>query len=190
MTTHPATNPSTTWQATLGRLQTEIPPRQFGDFLQPCVGHQWQGDDLVVAAPTSYAVAWLTLPLHLQMAEEALARTVGRTARILYQAMPHVVLAAPASEPAVETEPVPEADPDHCPDHPEEYLRWRTKWGSLKRMEQKWEDEIYFCPGNDGNCRWVYSMQLGTIIPAGPGKNTYEAALGAYKQKRSESSRR
>ncbi len=184
-----ATQPaSATWSEVRQLLRMELPPRLFDDYVGPCVGHQWFGDELVVAAASSFAVSWLTIPMHQEMADEALARVVGPTARILYRAMPQVVLSAPA---AVAEDPVPavedEANPDHCPDHPEQYLRWRTRWGSLKRMERKWEDEIYFCSGDDRDCTWVYSRDLGVIVAQGAAApNTYESVLVAYKHKRAD----
>ena len=83
-------DPSSTWQAVLGRLQMEMPKEHFNTFLRPCVGHSWHDGDLVVAAASSFIVSWLELPLHLSMAQEALSKTLGRSANILYRAMPNV----------------------------------------------------------------------------------------------------
>ena len=175
-----------TWRDTLDLLELEMPREHFNTFLRPSVGQQWEGNELVVAAASSFAISWLTLPLHVAMAEDALSRTVGMTVHILYRAMPEVILSAPPIAPADATAEI-EADPDHCPNHPERYLRWRTRWGSLKRMEQKWEDEIYFCAGDDRDCTWVYSRDLGVVVAAGNAvPNTYESVLSAYKHKRAE----
>ena len=172
-------DPGSAWQAVLGRLQLEIPREQFDDFLRPCVGLRWDGDVLEVGATSTFAVSWLTLPLHREMVEEAVAKTVGATSRIVYRAVPGIVKVAAPVESETPLEPE-----DHCPNHPEDYLRWRTRWGSLRRMEQKYEDEIYYCVGDNGDCRWVYSRDRGVIIPAGPGKNTYDHVLAAYRVKR------
>ena len=191
-----AIQPASAWQEALSILEMEIPPQHFRTFLSPTLGHQWSGDELVVAASSSFAVSWLTLPLHLAMAEEALARTVGRTVRILYQPMPDVMVATPAEDAppdarvrayssGVGVAEVQE-DPAHCPEHPEEYLRKRTRWPSLNRMEQKYEDEIYFCAGDDRECTWVYSMQVGTIVPAGARKQEPLDVLRAYKHRQTE----
>ena len=83
-------NPASAWRAVLGRLQLEMPREHFNTFLQPCVGHAWEGDDLVVAAASSFVVSWLELPLHLAMAQEALTRTLGREAGIQYRPLPAV----------------------------------------------------------------------------------------------------
>ncbi len=70
-------DPASLWQAVLGRLQLEMPKEHFNTFLRPCVGQSWDGDCLVVAAASSFAVSWLELPLHLTMAQEALAGALG-----------------------------------------------------------------------------------------------------------------
>lgn len=92
MAKHP--DPTSAWRAVLGRLQLEMPPAQFNTYLQPCVGHAWDDDCLVVAAGSSFAVSWLELPLHRTMAHEALAKTLGHSASIEYRALPGI--AAPA----------------------------------------------------------------------------------------------
>ena len=96
-------DPASVWQAVLGRLQMEIPKEHFNTFLRPCVGHSWHDGDLVVAAASSFAVSWLELPLHLAMAGEALTKTLGRDANILYRAMPSV---APAGDAEAEVDRV------------------------------------------------------------------------------------
>ena len=88
-------DPASLWQAVLGRLQLEMPKEHFNTFLRPCVGQSWDGDCLVVAAASSFAVSWLELPLHLSMAQEALAGALGpdslpKGAAIRYEAMPTV----------------------------------------------------------------------------------------------------
>lgn len=180
--------PASTWHAVLGRLQLEIPHEQFRQFLVPAAGHSWEGDALVVAAPHSFAVSWLTLPLHLEMAEEALAKTVGETARILYRAMPHVFLSAPSepSGPDATAGTAPEKESDHCPEHPEDYLRWRTRWDSIRRQEQKYEDEVYYCAGDDRCCSWVYSLQLGVLVPSGKDQLSPLELLRTYKGRQSQ----
>ena len=92
-------NPASAWRAVLGRLQLEMPREHFNTFLQPCVGHAWEGDDLVVAAASSFVVSWLELPLHLAMAQEALTRTLGREAGIQYRPLPAVAQTTAGAEP-------------------------------------------------------------------------------------------
>ena len=93
-------DPTSAWRAVLGRLQLEMPPAHFNTFLQPCVGHAWEGDRLVVAAGSSFVVSWLELPLHYAMAQEALAKTLGgaaSAASIEYRALPGVAAAGGAN---------------------------------------------------------------------------------------------
>ncbi len=85
-----SSDPALIWRAVLGRLQLEMPKEHFDTFLRPCVGHDWDGNCLVVAAASSFAVSWLELPLHLAMAQEALAKTLSKAAHIRYEAMPSV----------------------------------------------------------------------------------------------------
>ena len=72
------------WQAALGRLQLEIPQEQFNTFLRPCTGLGWQGNCLFIGAPTTFAVSWLELPLHLEMIREAVAKTVGAESSVRF----------------------------------------------------------------------------------------------------------
>ena len=81
-------DPVSAWQATLGRLQLEIPQEQFNTFLRPCSGLRWEDDCLVVGATTTFAVSWLELPLHLEMVREAVAKTVGVQSNVRYEALP------------------------------------------------------------------------------------------------------
>ncbi len=92
-------DPASVWQAVLGRLEMEMPREHFNTFLRPTIGHSWDDGDLVVAASSSFAVSWLELPLHLAMAQEALSKTLGRSAGVHYQAMPTVATDGESAEP-------------------------------------------------------------------------------------------
>ena len=81
-------DPVSAWQAALGRLQLEIPHEQFHTFVRPCSGLRWEDDCLVVGATNDFAVSWLELPLHLEMATEAVSKTVGAASRVRYLSMP------------------------------------------------------------------------------------------------------
>ena len=175
-------NPKSAWQATLGRLQLEIPQEQFNSFLRPCVGYEWEGGSLVIAAASSYAASWLTLPLHLAMAEEALTRILGRDGSILYRAMPDVAGVPPDEEPVT---PEPE-EPDQCPNHPEAFLRRRTKYPALVRAAERPGDEIFYCVGDSGACTWVYSHQVGVFIRPGLERQSPWDILRAYQVAREE----
>lgn len=95
-----------------------MPREHFDTFLQPCVGHAWEGGDLVVAAANSFVVTWLELPLHVTMARDALTRALQREAGVIYRVIPGVVDAAPhapqdtvvtaiTASPAVAPSPIP-----------------------------------------------------------------------------------
>lgn len=81
-------DPAGTWQQVLARLQLEVPKEHFTTFLSPCVGYGWEGDDLVVATPSSFCSSWLELPLHHAMANDGLVNVLGRCAQVLYRPMP------------------------------------------------------------------------------------------------------
>ena len=179
-------DPKSVWQAVLARLQLEMPREQFDTFLRPCVGWEWEGGALVVAAASSYAVSWLTLPLHLEMAEEALATMTGRNALILYRAMPAVAVVPPEEEPAASAADADQEDPDQCPNHPEAFLRRRTRYPALLRAAERTGDEIHYCVGDSGHCTWVYSHQVGVFIRPGMEQQTPLDVLRAYEQGRKE----
>ena len=175
-------HPSSVWRAVLGRLQLEMPREHFNTFLRPCVGYEWKDGDLVVAAASSFVITWLELPLHLAMAEEALAKTLDRNSRIVYRAMPDVAGVPPDEQPVdPATEPKPQ-DPDQCANHPEALLRRRTKFPALLRAAERTGDEIYYCVGDSGHCTWVYSRQAGVFIRPGMEYQTPVDILRAYQQ--------
>ena len=176
-------NAQSVWMAVSGRLQLCMPREQHHAFVSPCVGYEWEGGDLVVAAANSSVVSWLELPLHLEMAAEALATTIGRNARILYRAMPGVAGATVPPRPRAASK---QSDPDQCPNHPEAYLRHRTKFPSLRRTADRNGDEVFYCVGDSGLCTWVYSHQVGVFIRPGMEEQTPRDMLRAYEQARKE----
>ena len=177
-------DPASVWHAVLGRLQLEMPQEHFNTFLRPCVGYGWKDGDLVVAAASSLVVTWLELPLHLAMAEEALAKTLDRNARIVYRAMPEVADVPGDEKVVVTTKPEQLEDPEQCPNHPEAFLRRRTKFPALLRSAGRTGDEIFYCVGDSGHCTWVYSHQAGMFIRPGMEEQTPLDMLRAYEQAR------
>ena len=160
-----APNPASAWRTVLGCLQLEMPREHFNEFLKPCVGYTWEDGNLVVAAASPFVVEWLELPLHQAMAEEALARTLGHDAEIIWNVMPDLVQANPEAhptEPESESEPAPE-EPEYCPEHPEPHLRVRSRWYTAREVEQANDDEIHYCKGGGNQCTWVYSVREGCI---------------------------
>ena len=103
----------------------------------------------------------LELPLHQAMAQEALVRTLGYDANIIWNVMPSLVQANQEGNPTVD-EPPPE-EPEYCPEHPEPHLRARSSWYSAREVEKENDDEIYYCKGGGGQCTWVYSVKEGCI---------------------------
>ena len=100
-------DPASAWQVTLGQLQLQIPREHFNTFLRPTIGVEFDEDgNLVVGAASKFSVSWLELPLHLNMAQEALTTTLGRDAQVRYQAMPSAVSAAKEANDAEVSEPI------------------------------------------------------------------------------------
>ena len=152
----------------LGRLQLEMPRDHFNAFLQPCVGYAWEDGDLVVAAASAFVVKWLELPLHRAMAQEALVRTLGHDANIIWNVMPSVVQANQEGNPT-ERDPPRErspVEPEYCPEHSEPHLRVRSRWYTAREVEKENDDEIYYCKGGGSLCTWVYSVKEGCIWEA------------------------
>ena len=174
------------WQAISDRLEQSVPKTMFDRFVRSCAGHEWENEALVVAAPSAFAVDWLNKPLHLAMAQEALAEICGEGWRIEYRAMPGVA-SVPADQPTV----VPEVseqllEPDQCPNHPEAFLRRRTIMPSLVREAAKTGDDIFYCTGDSGKCTWVYSRQIGIFIRPGLDEQSPLDMLRAYQVARRE----
>ena len=117
-------DPASVWQAVLGRLQLEMPREHFNTFLRPCVGHDWDAGtgSLVVAAASSFAVSWLELPLHLAMAQEALAGALGReAAAIHYRALPAVAQSEPSPDDRASVHAAAAAPPARRAPVPDDY---------------------------------------------------------------------
>ena len=89
------------WHAVLGRLQLQVRREHFDTFLRPCVGHSWETDDLIVAATSSFTVSWLEMPDHLELAREALVKTLGYDAGIRYRVLPSVAASDQAHQATV-----------------------------------------------------------------------------------------
>lgn len=120
----PESDPTEVWNAVLGRLKLEIPKEYFNTYLKPCVGDSWTGHSLVVAVDSKPKISWLELPLHYDMAVDALAQVIGRKAAIDYEFEPHAITQAPPPlastvEPDLTSDPAPAVTSEwHCPDHP------------------------------------------------------------------------
>ena len=79
---------SIAWVDTAQVLRQQMPPPQFEEFLAPCAGHSWAGDTLTVAAASAFAVQWLELTLHQDMADQALSTVVGSECSVAYRIPP------------------------------------------------------------------------------------------------------
>ena len=176
---------SVAWVKTAQVLRQQMPRPQFDEFLAPCAGHSWAGDTLTVAAASAFAVKWLELTLHQDMADDALCSVVGRQVSIAYANLPDVA----ASGTSTVDEPTPalptsSAEGAYCPMHGEPHLRRRTQYPSMLRHERKHGDEIFYCAGESGTCSWASSAQLGVFVPAGEIQREPAEVQAAYVLKR------
>ena len=173
------------WVDTAQVLRRQMPHAQFEEFLAPCAGHSWAGDTLTVAAATGFAVQWLELTLHQDMADQALSTVVGSECSVAYRHLPDVAISGPwivdDQTPAL---PTSSSEPDFCPMHEEKHLRRRTRYPSMLRHEKKHGDEIYYCAGENGTCSWVFSAQAGVFVPDGQLQREPGEVQAAYVLKR------
>ena len=176
---------SIAWVDTAQVLRQQMPPPQFEEFLAPCAGHSWAGDTLTVAAASAFAVQWLELTLHQDMADQALSTVVGSECSVVYRHLPDVAIAGSLIvDDQTSALPTSSAEPDFCPMHEEKHLRRRTRYPSMLRHEKKHGDEIYYCAGENGTCSWVFSAQAGVLVPAGQLQREPGEVQAAYVLKR------
>ena len=176
---------SIAWVDTAQVLRQQMPPPQFEEFLAPCAGHSWAGDTLTVAAASAFAVQWLELTLHQDMADQALSTVVGSECSVAYRHLPDVAISGSSIvDDQTSALPTSSAQPDFCPMHEEKHLRRRTRYPSMLRHEKKHGDEIYYCAGENGTCSWVFSAQAGVLVPAGQLQREPGEVQAAYVLKR------
>ena len=176
---------SIAWVDTAQVLRQQMPPPQFEEFLAPCAGHSWAGDTLTVAAASAFAVQWLELTLHQDMADQALSTVVGSECSVAYRHLPAVAISGSSIvDDQTSALPTSSAEPDFCPMHEEKHLRRRTRYPSMLRHEKKHGDEIYYCAGENGTCSWVFSAQAGVLVPAGQLQREPGEVQAAYVLKR------
>ena len=176
---------SIAWADTAQVLRQQMPPPQFEEFLAPCAGHSWAGDTLTVAAASAFAVQWLELTLHQDMADQALSTVVGSECSVAYRHLPDVAISGSSIvDDQTSALPTSSAEPDFCPMHEEKHLRRRTRYPSMLRHEKKHGDEIHYCAGENGTCSWVFSAQAGVLVPAGQLQREPGEVQAAYVLKR------
>ena len=176
---------SIAWVDTAQVLRQQMPPPQFEEFLAPCAGHSWAGDTLTVAAASAFAVQWLELTLHQDMADQALSTVVGSECSVVYRHLPDVAISGSSIvNDQTSALPTSSPEPDFCPMHEEKHLRRRTRYPSMLRHEKKHGDEIYYCAGENGTCSWVFSAQAGVLVPAGQLQREPGEVQAAYVLKR------
>ena len=176
---------SVAWVETAQVLRQQMPRAQFNEFLAPCAGHSWAGDTLTVAAASSFAVQWLELTLHQDMANDALCSVVGCQGSIAYANLPDVAASGTSTvDDQTPAMPTSSAEGAYCPMHEEPHLRRRTQYPSMLRHERKHGDEVFYCAGESGTCSWASSAQVGVFVPAGQLQREPSEVQAAYVLKR------
>ena len=176
---------SVAWVETAQVLRQQMPRAQFNEFLAPCAGHSWAGDTLTVAAASAFAVQWLELTLHQDMANDALCSVVGCQGSIAYANLPDVAASGTSTvDDQTPAMPTSSAEGAYCPMHEEPHLRRRTQYPSMLRHERKHGDEVFYCAGESGTCSWASSAQVGVFVPAGQLQREPSEVQAAYVLKR------
>lgn len=88
--------PQQLWEAALGELQLQVTRPNYDTWLRDTVGLRYEGDGLVVGAPTDFAMAWLASKLRPLIAK-TLSRLVGSPIPVSFE-----VLGAPSGRAAAD----------------------------------------------------------------------------------------
>ena len=164
------------WDAALEQISMEIPREHFGTFFTPTVGVSLSAAEITVATQSDYANTWLNMPLHYDIAKDAVKVIAGQEMEILY-----VVNHETAKTSQSRTAP-------HEPSNAE--LRELTDctacgpgtmvlttWEGLKRQA----GESYYCK-EGGKCSRLWNSVVGEFYPPGQPQLGYREATEALKR--------
>ena len=164
------------WEAALERISMEIPREHFGTFFTPTVGVSLSATEITVATQSDYDHTWLNMPLHYEIAKEAVKAVAGQEMEILYvvnheMAKTSELRTAPR-EPS-DTELVEFTDCTAC--GPGTMVL--TTWEGLKRQA----GESYYCK-EGGKCSRLWNSVVGEFYPPGQAQLGYQEATEALKR--------
>ena len=74
------------WSTVLADLQTQLPRPTFDTWLKPTTGVAFRGDQLIVVAPTAFAMEWLERRM-FQALQSTLERAAGRGLQLQLQTL-------------------------------------------------------------------------------------------------------
>ena len=164
------------WDAALGRISMEIPREHFRTFFTPTVGVNLSPTEITVATQSDYDSIWLNMPLHYEIAKEAVKVVAGREMGIFYM-VNHETAKTPESrstphEPS-DTKLAEFTDCTAC--GPGTMVL--TTWEGLKRQS----GESYYCK-EGGKCSRLWNSVVGEFYSPGQAQLGYQEATEALKQ--------
>ena len=144
-----------TWLAVLSEIRQVLPAGPYADFVAPTVGVGITTDELVVATRSSFAVEWLSLPLHHSIVCDAVAQIYGRILRVRYVVQPDKCPDPERQEQEFSsTDPVEKA-PTPCPKCGDGTMELTT-WECMKSLP----GTTYYCRGT-GKCSRLWNTLVG-----------------------------
>ena len=164
------------WDAVLERISMEMPREHFGTFFTPTVGVSLSAAEITVATQSDYDHTWLNMPLHYEIAKEAVKAVAGQEMEILYVVNHEMAKASELRteppEPS-DTELVEFTDCTAC--GPGTMVL--TTWEGLKRQS----GESYYCK-EGGKCSRLWNSVVGEFYAPGQVQLGYQEATEALKR--------
>jgi len=144
-----------TWLAVLSEIRQVLPAGPYADFVAPTVGVGITTDELVVATRSSFAVEWLSLPLHHSIVCDAVAQIYGSTLRVRYVVQPDKCLDPKRLDQEISSTGPVEKAPTPCPECGEGTMELTT-WECMKSLP----GTTYYCRGT-GKCSRLWNTLVG-----------------------------
>ena len=158
-----------TWQATLGKLEVELPRNTFDTWLKESAGIGFQGMDLLVEVPSSFIIEWLEQRLY-QTILRALRQSSGQPFDVRFQIAPQVqqqpAQAAAATPAATDPDTIAPEPADRRPawPPPDTGISFNAKYsfanfvvGNSNRMAFSAAQAVADAPGQTYNPLFLYS---------------------------------
>ncbi len=149
------TTAGSTWLAVLSEIRQVLPAGPYSDFAAPTVGVGITTDELVVATRSSFAVEWLSLPLHHSIVCDAVAQIYGSTLRVRYVVQPDKCSDPERQEQEFSSTGPVEKAPTPCPECGEGTMELTT-WECMKSLP----GTTYYCRGT-GKCSRLWNTLVG-----------------------------
>ena len=159
-----------TWIAVLSEIRKVLPAGPYTDFAAPTVGVGITTDELVVATRSSFAVEWLSLPLHHSIVCDAVAQIYGSTLPVRYVVQPDKCPDPERPEQEFSSTGPVEKAPTPCPECGDGTMEVTT-WECMKSLP----GTTYYCRGT-GKCSRLWNTLVGEFHgPNQPQLNYSEA---------------